>query len=551
LNPIRGQYGAPVKSPFSFSGGFGELRRNHFHTGLDFRTGGQIGLPVQAVKDGSVTRISVSPNGYGHALYLSHPDGHTTVYGHLSRFNPKIEEYVLKQQYLQKQFAVDLSVPPGLFSFQRGEIIAWSGNTGSSGGPHLHFEIRDTQSEKPLNPIFYLPGIMDKSSPRIISLYLYPLSDISSVNKTSQKQRIETLAVNQNNRLKSKEPIEVFGKIGIGIQADDDFNGVGLKCGIFLAELYLDQKQIFSFKLNQLAFDQGRFVNSHMDYEESVRNNRWIHRLFLQPGNNMEIYQTNPERGILNLTDGKIHTVKIAVADAFNNYNTLTFKLVSKNYTPVASKTTYTKQFYFNKPNNFETEDLKIKLPDGTLYDDLKFNYHSDIRKGFNYSKVHQIHNQYVPVHKSYSLSIRTSAIPPKYQSKALIALVSPGGKLSSVGGEFASGWLTANPRVFGDFVVALDTIPPMIRPMNLKGSKIALKGNKIEFKISDNLSGIESYEGEIDGNWALFEFDAKTGMLSYTVDRKRLIPNTNHKLRLTVRDERKNSSEYKTSFYL
>ncbi len=544
-------YIIPLKIPISFSGGFGELRRNHFHTGLDFRTAGQIGLPVFAVKEGSIVRVSVSPSGYGHALYLLHPDGHTTVYGHLSRFGPKIESYVIEEQYRQRQFAVDLTIPAGLLSFKKGDIIAYSGNSGSSGGPHLHFEIRDTQSEKPQNPLFYLSAIPNKSAPRITSLYLYPLSSKSSVNKSGKKLRIETISKGKTSTLKNNQPIEVFGDIGLGFQADNDYNGTGLKCGIYSVEMFLDQAPAFSFKLDHLAFDQGRYINSHIDFEELIKNKRWIQRLYLQPGNKMDIYQTDSNRGILKLSDSKIHTVKIVVADVFGNSNVLLFKLLSKKIQLPEPKQNETKLFSYDRPNLFENDEVKVQVPEGALYDILPFVYHSIPKTEKYFSKIHGIHYPYVPVHKPYILSIKTNGIPTNLQNKALMVLVEPKGGMSAVGGKFVNGWVTASPRFFGDFAVVLDTIPPKILAVGIKNNKTLLNQQKIEFKITDNLSGISTYEGEIDGNWALFEYDAKTASLVYIIDKKRIVLGKLHKLQLAVKDERNNSAVYKANFYL
>jgi hypothetical protein len=544
-------YLSPLKIPVSFSGGFGELRRNHFHTGLDFRTAGQIGLPVFAVKEGSIARVSVSPSGYGHALYLLHPDGHTTVYGHLSRFDTKIESYAVGEQYRLRQFAVDLKIPAGLFSYRKGEIIAYSGNSGSSGGPHLHFEIRDTQSEKPQNPLFYLTNISDKSAPRINALYLYPLNTKSSVNKSANKQRLETISKGKTSSLKIKQPIEVYGEIGIGFQADDDFNGTGIRCGIYSAEMFLDQEPAFSFKLDHLAFDKGRYINSHIDYEELIKRKRWIHRLYLQPGNKMDIYQTNSNRGILKISDGKVHTVKIVVADAFGNSNILSFKLLSKKSQLPEPNHYETKLFTYDQPNQFENDEVKVQLPEGALYDNLPFVYHSEPKTVKYFSKIQGIHYPYVPVHKPYLLSIKTNGIPSNLQNKALVVLVEQKGGLSAVGGTYENGWVTATPRFFGNFAVVLDTIPPKIQALSIKDNKTLLSHQKIEFKITDNLSGISTYQGEIDGNWALFEYDAKTATLTYYIDKKRIVTGKSHKLQLTVKDERNNIAVYKASFSL
>lgn len=544
-------YALPIQNTVSFSGGFGELRRNHFHTGLDFRTAGQIGLPVFAVNEGYVTRVAVSSSGYGLALYLLHPDGHTTVYGHLSRFHPRIEAYVKERQYLVRQFVVDLTLPSGLFPFKKGEIIAWSGNSGSSGGPHLHFEIRGTQSEKPVNPLFYLPAITDKSSPRINLLYIYSQSICNNNIIVTRKQRFETINSNKRTTLKNRQSIEVFGDIGIGIQTDDDFNGTGMKCGTYSIELYLDQQPVFSFKMDRLAFDQGRYINSHIDYEELIKNKRWIHKLYLQPGNKMEIYQSNEQRGLLKLSDGKSHDVKIVVSDINGNTNVLTFKLVQGTRPLVKANPVCTKLFYWDKPNMYENDEVKIDLPEGTLYENLPFVYHKDNKSGNFFSAVHQIHHSYVPVHKPYLLSIKAQSILPKLQSKALVASIDPFGRYSSLGGEFQNGWVLARPRVFGNFTVVLDTVPPKIQSISIKENKTLLNKKRIAFKITDNLSGIGSYKGEIDGKWALFEYDAKSATIEYIIDEKRIDRGKMHQLQLTVEDERKNSAAYKASFYL
>ena len=201
---------SPIKPPYFFAGDFGELRPSHFHSGLDFRTQGKTGIPVYAVKDGYISRIGISSTGYGNALYMNHTDGTTSVYGHLLKFNPAIQEYLREKQYDHESFQINLTPSSGEFHFKKGDIIAWSGNSGSSGGPHLHFEIRDTKSERALNPLFCHLGITDNSAPKIIALYAYPISENSTIGQDRTKKRFETVPVPGGYRLKNNAAIEVL-----------------------------------------------------------------------------------------------------------------------------------------------------------------------------------------------------------------------------------------------------------------------------------------------------------------------------------------------------
>lgn len=548
---VASDYVLPIKNSLSFSGGFGELRRNHFHTGLDFRTAGRIGVPVHAVADGYIARISVSPSGYGLALYLVHPDGHTSVYGHLSRFQSKLEKYVEEQQYRLRQFAVDLTVPFGLFTFKKGDVIAWSGNSGSSGGPHLHFEIRESKAESPQNPLFYFPVIADKSSPRINSFYLYTNVSGNPEISVLSRQRIETIVAHQRTTLKVKQPLEVNGPVGFGFQADDDFNGTGMRCGIYAAELFMDQELVFSFKIDHLAFDKGRYINSHIDYEELITNKRWIHRMFLQPGNKMDIYQSGTSKGLFQLPDNKIHAMKLVVSDARGNANVLEFKMLFRKKTVAGKLPVYTKLFYWDSINEFQNAQVKLELPAGALYENLPFLYQQHTGNRPLISAIHQIHFAKVPVHQVYNLSIKAQAIPERMQGKALVVLVEPNGKFSAVGGDFVDGWVVARPRVFGNFAVTVDTIPPKIQSLSIQQNKTLINRQKIDFKITDNLSGIGTYYGEIDGQWVLFSYDAKSATISFPIDKNRLVMGKTHLLKVVVEDGKENRAEYNARFYL
>ena len=542
---------SPLKPPYFFAGNFGELRPNHFHSGLDFRTQGRTGLPVFAVKDGYISRIAISPSGYGNALYMNHPDGTTTVYGHLQRFNPKIQQYLREKQYDHESFQINLALSSDQFPFKKGDVIAWSGNSGSSGGPHLHFEIRDTKSERVLNPLFCKFGITDNSPPKIIALYTYPLTDASMVSGEQIKKRFETVTVPGGYRLKNNSAIEVFGKIGFGIQAEDYYNGTGLKCGIYSASLFCDKKEIFGFKMSDFKFNDSKYANTQGDYEEHIQSNRWVERLYRQPGNYLDIYAPSINNGMLNLDDSKGHEFEIIVCDAFKNKAILKFKTSSaKSYKP-SKNGHFTKEFLFDKQNEFKNDKIRIEIPKGALYENLKFIWTTAPAPVGCYSELHRVSSKFIPIHLPYSLSVKVDGIPDNAEDKALIVSIEPGtGKKKAIGGEYSKGWVSVQAYVFGDFSVAIDQIPPVIIPLSIRDKRILTDPLKIQFRISDNLSGIKSYRGEIDGKWVLFEYDEKEDLLTYTFDYQRIAIKKSHLLRLVVSDYKDNRSEYKAIIY-
>ena len=541
----------PLKPPFLFAGNFGELRLSHFHSGLDFRTQGRTGLPVYAVKDGFISRIGISSTGYGNALYMDHPDGTTSVYGHLGHFHPKLQKFIREKQYDQESFQVNVSVSPNEFSFKKGEIIAWSGNSGSSEGPHLHFEIRDTKSERVYNPLLYDLGIVDNSKPKINAIYVYPLSDKSNVGQSRNKKKIETISVPGGYQLKNNQPVEVFGKIGFGIDAEDNFNGNGFKCGIYSATLICDGITIFGFKMDNFSFDDSRYANSQADYEEYLNSHRWIHRLYRQPGNYIDIYNPADKDGVLNLDDGKGHNFEVIVCDAMKNKTSLKFRTISKKVPLPTNNMVYTKKFHFDQQNEFINDQIRIEIPKGALYDSLNFVWKSTPKIQGCYSPNQMVHSGTVPLQKQYSLSLKCAMVPENLKEKTLIVLIEPAtGKKTAIGGEYSEGWVTVKTNIFGCFAVAIDKTPPVIAPLSIKDKKTLTDKTKVQFRITDDLSGIKSYRGEIDGKWVLFEYDPRSKLLTYEFDKEKMAFGKQHLLRLVVTDNKGNQNEYKAIIY-
>jgi hypothetical protein len=546
----KNYYAAPFKVPFSLAGNFAELRPNHFHAGIDIKTQGRTGLPVYAAADGYIARISVSPSGYGNVLYINHPNGTTTVYGHLESFAAQIEKYVRKIQYEKEVFAIDEEIPEGTFPIKKGEQIAKSGNSGSSGGPHLHFEIRRTKEQVVLNPLLFNMPVKDKIKPVVQALMIYPVSEDATVSGKQTPQRFETVLSGNAYQIKANPTIQVYGKIGFGIQSVDILDGSPNKCGIYSLKLSIDNELIYSFTMDDFPQNGSKYINSHMDYEQFIRTGKRLYRTWLQPGNKLEIYDAVEKRGIFKATDNEMHKVKYEIADAYGNETSLSFNILSKEI-KVATPESKGELFEYNHNNRIRNDELEFNVPEGALYDDVDFLYKKKPALPRFFSPIYQLHNAYVPLHFACPLKIKADLLPANLQEKAMLAQIDPtSGKIYSATGKYNDGWVEGNIKVLGNYAIAVDTEAPKIASLTLGTKKPQKEINALKFKVSDNLSGIASYRGTIDGNWVLFEYDQKNNLLSYTFDKERFQFNKNHVLNLEVTDNKGNKNVYKANFH-
>ncbi len=528
-------------SPPALAGSFGEIRSNHFHSGIDFRTNQREGYPVYAVADGYISRLRVQNSGFGQALYINHANGFTTVYGHLQRFAPKIATIVKNLEYEKKTFEIDEFPDASLIPVHKGEIIAWSGNRGSSGGPHLHFEIRDTKTEETINPQFFGIVIPDNIPPVIHGLYVYRLNG-KTFNESTPKQAITISGA--NGSYKATAPISLTGEVGFGIVVTDRHNGLSGTNGVYSIQLELDGKMVYTSALERFAFEDSKAINSHIDYPTYLNTKRSIQKSFVDPGNPLKIYSNLVNNGRINFNDGAQHQLRYIITDSKGNSSVLPFT-VHAGSAPIAAPTVAAGIIYpYNKVNEFNAEEVKVILPKGTLYNDLNFTYKKLPRPAGNaWSAVHQIHNRYVPLHIGFDLWIKGDNLPENLRGKALIVNLNG----SSQGGSFDNGYVKATPKNFGSFYIAVDTIAPRIFPVNISEGKNMSGLSKIFFKISDNLSGIKSFNGYIDGKWALMEFDAKTATLWHSFDERTAAGR--HTLELTVVDMKENTRNYTVNF--
>ena len=547
--PDKDLFISPLRDLPSLSASFAELRSDHFHSGLDYRTGGVTGKDVLAICDGYVYRIAVSPTGFGRALYVRHSSGYSSVYGHLKSFRPDIEEYVRKKQYEQKSFSVSLFPQRDQFRVVQGEVISWSGNTGGSSGPHLHFEIRDSSTEDPVNPLLFNIGISDRIRPVIDKVVVYPISRRSSVDRSRSGRTLRAVPSNGSYGVAPGEIPAVYGEIGIGIKCWDSFDNSPNRCGIYKIEMQVDGLKVYGFTADRFAFSESRYINSHIDYAAKVTSNEFIHRLFLQPGNRLSMYDGLTGRGVLRFSDEGEHEIRIIVSDSHGNKSWVTFKVRSVKEPPVPpAEVNCSKILPYGRASDFTADGIRINFPAGTLYDTLFFDYKARNHSRSFLSPVHSVHRESVAVHDRFRLSIRPDTVFPGRESKMCLAQVNSKGIPSYAGGDFKYGFVSGDVNLLGDYAVTIDTVPPVIKPSFAKGANLTGK-QVFTVTITDEFSGIRSYQTLVDGEWSLAEYDAKNNLLIYRPDKQYILENTLHTMELIVTDNRGNRSVLKSEF--
>lgn len=570
---VKGYFRSPLDIPLFLSGGFGEHRANHFHTGLDIKTQGVEGKKVYATADGFVVRIRVNHYGYGKALYIQHPNGYTTVHGHLSGFNSKMEKYIRQQQYLQETEEIDLDkLPDTLFRVKKGEVVAYSGNSGSSGGPHLHYEIRETATENPLNPLLFGFNIEDNIPPRILHLKVYPLDDTSSVAGTNAPMTYGVSLTDAGYIIINNSPIQAYGRIGVAIHANDQLNGSGNICGIYELELKNNGALIFKQVMKKLDFKTNRYINTHADYQDLEKYKRDYHKSFINGNNLLPIYSDMVDSGRITVNDkNKKQDFHYVLKDGHGNKSELKFsvhsngkKLIQKKYditsgsynnkcylictdsfylksdlfyVQAAPRTFYNNQWveYFSKPN------LR-NYPETTTVTSIPADRRIDTRF---ISDFHFFGDDEYPVQEYFEIGIN---FPESRflgrNEKILLVHIDNSGSISDMGGVFADGILTAKVRTFGKFALMIDTVPPLITPLNNFATPVKI----ISFSVGDNLSGIKTYKMYVDGKWVLSHYNVKKDKISLYLNEEG-VAKGEHELEFVLTDERNNESRFKTKF--
>ncbi len=541
----------PVKIPMYLSGNFGEIRSDHFHSGIDIKTQGTTGHQISAVDEGYVSRIKVQANGYGKSIYISHPKGYTSVYGHLDRYREDIASYVKKMQYSRQSHMLDLYLDRATFPVEKGEFIAYSGNTGSSSGPHLHFEIRTTANQHPTNVLHYNFDIKDQVAPRFHSLFVYPLNEDALVNGSGTTVSSKVVKDQGSYTLPWGTQMKVRGEVGISVEVFDYLNGASNRCGIYTLEMYVDGKLSYRHVMDEFAFSETRYINAHTDYQVRANANIKAHRLHRLPNNKLRIYDKEAGNAPLFVDENKNYHIRILASDVAGNTSELHFTLKGDTLlkSVPSKKTDGIKTMRYQQSNSYSNGQLSLEIPAHALYQDFNFTYNSSPAAHGSLTPFYQIGSQETPLHRAFTLSIKCPTLKAALHKKLLLVSRNDQNEIESAGGEYVKGSVVASLRNFGSYAIGLDTIAPQIKSGNgsLNGdlSSLAL----LSFTIVDELSGIHRYDGYIDNQWVLFEYDPKNDLLSYRFDEQRVDRGSEHELELYVTDAKGNVNLFHTTF--
>jgi hypothetical protein len=531
------------------AGNFMELRSDHFHSGLDFKTQGVEGMAVKAAGDGWVSRIKISPWGYGKAVYIDHPNGFTTVYGHLKELKGAIATACLDAQYKARDFSIDITPEKGALPVKAGEVIALSGNTGGSSAPHLHFEVRRTADQHALDPEAHGIDLPDTTPPQLLGLRIDPLDSAARVAPyPGQAKGLPLVRTDSTYLLKEGSTARALGYIGLSLNAIDRYDNSTNTCGVRSIEVWVDGVPTYSCVLDEVDFGLQRYCNAYMDHALFKRNDLHYNRCYRLPNNKLGIYGPEPAMGRILVVPGQKRAVRVRVTDANDNASILRFTLQGPT---LAEAMAWPREAASGEPVTHGREHtitrpgLRFTLAPTALYRDITADYAQRPAPAKALAPLHRVHDPMEPLHVPCEIAIEVKA-PPKRTEKLVLARIAPNGPVSTHGGHYADGWVTGKVKAFGAYTVMLDTVAPRITPLDLKPD---MKGRStFSLKVQDDLSGMEQWSGTIDGQWVLLEYEPKAKTLRHTFD-GRVKLGGRHTFTLEVKDERGNRSTYTTTF--
>lgn len=540
---INTDFRSPLDIPIILSGTFGELRSNHFHSGIDIKTKQKEGFEVFAIGDGHVSRIKIQHWGFGKALYITHSNGYTSVYAHLKKLAPKLEAYLKEQQYNKESYAIQLYPKPTELVVKKGEVIAYSGNSGSSGGPHLHFEIRDANS-KPMNPMLFGIDVKDSHNPTVNGVFGYALSDSAQINASNKIVQLQLKKGKEKNSFTSAK-VYASGIIGFGINSYDRQDLAFNKNGVYQVESFVNGVKNFSYTFNKFSFGESRYINTLIDYARFKSVKQRVQRCFVIPSNKLSIYDKVVNNGRIHVEEGKEYTVVLKVKDFKDNVTTITIPIVGKQQKITRKRKDIITNHFIkrNAEHSLKEDEVSVYIPKSTFYEDFYFDLSKD-KKG-----RYKIHNDKVAAHKNFVITFDVTKYPAKERKKMFIASLNKKNKPSYSSTKKNGTKFSTKTKNLGTYFLVKDSIPPKVKPVNFSEEKWITTKKYLKVKVSDDVSGVRSFRGTINGKWILFEYDPKKGMLTYDFNDINFTE-AKHNLKLIVTDNVGNNTTFTITFY-
>lgn len=539
----KNYFSSPLDIPMQLSGNFGELRPNHFHAGFDLKTLQKEGLKVYAVADGYISRIKISTFGNGKAIYITHPNGFTSVYGHLQIANGPIEEYIKQSHYALKSFEIELFPKSDELIVKKGQVIAFSGNTGGSEGPHLHFEIRDTKTEKIINPMFFGfdKNIKDTKKPTIAGVYVYPIETKTSVNH-SKRPLLLNLSLQKDGTYLS-EKVVANGNIGFGISTFDYDDVSFNKNGVFKVQSFANGKATFGYQFDTYAFDEMRYINALIDYSKYKKTQQRVQKLFMKNKYGLSIIQSDQNNGIVAVNPNLSSVYRVEVSDFYGNKSTVSIPIQYDLLSTIIDKEPVVSNYFVkaNKDSNFAKDNMSVFFPAGTFYEDFNMNF--DVKNDTLF-----LHDDTVPVHTNFTISIEDNKYNDAQREKIFIGLIE-GLKTTYNSTYRKENIFNTKVKTLGKYALVMDTIAPKISMVKPIEGKWLSDQKTIQLTINDSLSGIKSYNGYLNGNWVLFEYDNKTKKITHKFSDGIVAEGAND-LKVVVIDNVGNSTIFETHFF-
>ncbi|OSY87719.1 peptidase M23 [Tenacibaculum holothuriorum] len=535
-------FSAPLKIPIILSGTFGELRSNHFHSGVDIKTLGKQGIPIYAPADGYISRLKVSQYGFGKALYMNHPNGYTTVYAHLKKYAPEVQAYIKKIQYKKKKYSTGNIFPnPEKFPIKKGQLLGYTGDSGSSGGPHLHYEIRDTETEHIINPMLFGLKPSDTKVPIFRKLMVYPLSEDARINNTAQKTDLEIKNLGSGKYIANR--ISASGTIGFGVNVFDRLDDALNKNGVYSLEMKINGNRVYYHDLETFSFPESKYINLLIDYPHYAKYRSRIQKTHKVKANKLSIYEDLINNGKIDIENGYNYNIEIIAKDFVNN--TASIKIPVQG---VASNTLLKKidttayKIKHKEFNKFQQKNVTIAFPKNTFYEDCFLDFSID-------NGIAKIHEPTIPLNKRYTLTFFTDHLNSQQKKQVYIANVTRKKYPRYTSTRKKENKVFTTTKSLGSYTLKYDSIPPTAYLVNFKNKQWVSKLSALKVKIKDKQSGINDYVATIDGDWVLMEYNHKKGILTYDFNDKKLV-GSKHLFKLVVSDNVGNTKTISATFF-